>query len=233
MKEMIKKQLRRLQRVVHPVDNIIDLSERVHIEREYISYMGLERTGRSREALLSTLEKGCRALDDLGIVYWLGRGTLLGWYRDGNFLPGEIDLDVDVYTDQSLFAIVKHMPFEVMYVCSHQKSGKFTQLVFLDPDNDVIFDLCFYENEGGEIVNRLAPGDFFLPASVPDNLKAIDIDSRSYPVPDPEWYCRYWYGDGWKTPKKYRDEWVSNYKTDCSGFKEMPDNELRLMKYYE
>ena len=62
------------------------------------------------EELGSTLNKGCDVLEELGIPYWLGRGTLLGLHRDGKFIPGDNDIDVGVLGGEMALEIIKKMP---------------------------------------------------------------------------------------------------------------------------
>ena len=54
-----------------------------------------------REAFLKEGENALRefvnCMNNEGITYWLEFGSLLGAYRDGAFVPNELDLDVGVY----------------------------------------------------------------------------------------------------------------------------------------
>ena len=38
-------------------------------------------------------------LDSEGVTFWLSAGTLLGAYRDGDFIPGDDDIDIDSYEE--------------------------------------------------------------------------------------------------------------------------------------
>lgn len=37
------------------------------------------------------------ALTTAGVDWWMTDGTLLGWYRDGDFIPGDSDIDIGFY----------------------------------------------------------------------------------------------------------------------------------------
>lgn len=43
------------------------------------------------------LKTFAKCMDDNGITYWLEFGTLLGVYRDGDFVPNEMDIDVGLF----------------------------------------------------------------------------------------------------------------------------------------
>jgi len=210
-------------------------SSRLFLDREYVNYHNIEKRDRTREEMLRCMEDGCRILDQLGLDYWLGRGTLLGLHRDKTFLPGDKDIDIDVYSEKSLFEIVRNMPahFEVMVVATDEQTALFQQLYFLDRRADIIFDIWFYHQEDDQIVSRMGPGSFRFPRSVVDNLTTLNIDGRNYPVPDPEWFCQYWYGKDYREPKHYSEDWVPHYERDCQGFTREPSFKTRVIKFYE
>lgn len=54
-------------------------------------------TQETKDGAIKNLFDFCDILDELGIVYWLDGGTLLGAYRDHDFCDGDED-DVDVFT---------------------------------------------------------------------------------------------------------------------------------------
>ena len=48
------------------------------------------------------LLKNCTsALDSVGVVYWLEFGTLLGYYREGDFISHDYDIDIGTYYENS------------------------------------------------------------------------------------------------------------------------------------
>jgi len=203
------------------------------IDREYMDLRSVDQRGRSTASLLKTIEVGCSVLEALNVEYWVARGTLLGWYRNGDFLPGDIDIDIDVHTERHVFDILRQMPFEVILATTHQQTGRFMQLAFMDRETNVIFDLFFYHDEGGEMVSRIHAGRLSLPKSVLTNLSTMRIGSCEYPVPDPEWYCTYWYGPGWRVPCTYAEDAVWDaYERDCRGFLRTPGNRLERIIYF-
>ena len=192
----------------------------------YKEYYDLNKTKQKKfsfEELNYTLNKGMRVLKKLGVVSWVGRGTLLGPYRDGAFPELDKDVDVSVYTDKHVYDIIKHLPFEIMARATLFE-GKYHQLVFLDTETEVIFDLWFYHESEGKLFHKDALGDFWLPKEILMKLQNFRIGENTYTVPEPEWYLAYWYGPNWRTPVHYSgDEWIEEYERDCTGFDRKKD----------
>ena len=184
--------------------------------REYIEYDAIDKGTRNRDDLIRTMVKGCNVLEDLGVKYSLGRGSILGFYRDNDFLPKDIDIDIDVFADREVYEIIRKMPFEILFVSSCR--GRYMQLGFIDRPTDIIFDIWFYHEQDSIMTNRNYFGHFWLPSEKIASLRTMDIFGRSYPVPDPEWYCDFWYGKNWRTPKSYGKDWSIAYREDCKGF---------------
>jgi len=161
--------------------------------------------------------KGCNVLETIGVKYWISRGSLLGFYRDNDFLPNDIDIDVSIFTDVDVYLIIKKMPFEVLFVTNC--NGRYMQIAFWDPQTKVIFDIWFYHESNNKIYARNFFGYFWLPKNKIDNLIKFTFQNRDYPVPDPEWFCSFWYGENWRTPKRYMTaDWTIPYREDCKGF---------------
>lgn len=184
---------------------------------EYINYDLVDKGPRDRKALIHTMQKGCRVLDELGAKYWLGRGSVLGLHREKGFLPSDIDIDIDLAGDEELYRIFQKLPFELLLVtvCN----GRHQQCAFIDPDTKVVFDIwVYYSHDAGVMTNRNYYGYFWLPEILKENLSLYEFDGGMYPVPNLEWYCEFWYGENWRTPKKYGDDWSVDYRKDCKGF---------------
>ncbi|MBI4929789.1 MAG: hypothetical protein HY841_03430 [Bacteroidetes bacterium] len=162
------------------------------------------------------MNKGFDVLDKLGVKYSLGRGLILGFHRDGKFLPNDIDIDIDIFGDKQVYEIIKNMPFEMLLLSSC--NGRYMQLAFLDRETNVIFDILFYYTEGNRVVNRNVYGYFWMPVEKIKNMSAITINNKSYPSLDPEWFCNFWYGEDWKKPQKYNADWTIDYRRNCKGF---------------
>jgi len=199
--------------------------------REYIDYSLIEKGKRQRKDLIRTMLKGCMVLEEIGVKYWLGRGTLLGFHRDNNFLPSDIDIDISIYTDKDVYKIIQKMPFEVLYVTNCR--GRYMQLAFWDSETKVIFDIWFYHYSSRKLYNRNLFGYFWLPSNQFDRLTSRNIEGRDYPIPDPEWYCQFWYGKNWRKPKKYSEDWSIDYRKDCKGFIFKGSKNITYIHYYK
>lgn len=184
--------------------------------RLYKDYGKIDKSPRSKEALLSCMERGFKALDEIGVKYSVGRGLILGFHRDGEFLPNDIDIDIDVFGDQDVYKIIKYLPFELLLLTSYK--GKYMQLAFLDKETDVIFDVLFYHKEEDKYVHKNSYGYFWLPVKNVLDTTEIEIYGNKYPSLQPEWFCNFWYGENWRTPQTYDKDWTVNYRRDCKGF---------------
>jgi phosphorylcholine metabolism protein LicD len=191
-------------------------SESAIQKRLYLDYDKIDKEGIGKNGLKISLLKVNKVLNDLEINYSVGRGTLLGIYRDHAFIKGDNDIDIDIFDDRYLYDIASIMPFDL--VMTTIINGKYQQLVMRDNETGVLIDFWFYENRGSEYVYRNEHGYFSLPERKVKNVGKIVFENNSLHSFDPEWYCRYWYGENWKNPLKYTSSWVDHYETVCTAF---------------
>jgi hypothetical protein len=199
--------------------------------REYIEYDLIDKGKRKREDMVKTMVKGCSVLEEIGVKYWLGRGSLLGFHRDNDFMPSDIDIDIGVYSDKDVYNIIRAIPFDIVLVTSSR--GHYMQLAFIDRDTNVIFDIWFYHEKERRLYSRNFFGFFVLPADKFEQLRFINFNAHEYPVPDPDWYCQFWYGDNWRTPKKYGKDWTIDYRKDCKAFVYTGVKNIRSINYFK
>jgi len=199
--------------------------------REYINYNTIDKNTRKPEDMFKTMAKGCSVLEEIGVKYWIGRGSLLGFHRDNKFLPSDIDIDIDVYSDKEIYKIIKKMPFDILLITSNR--GHYMQLAFLDRDTNVIFDIWFYHERDQKLYSRNFFGYFWLPVDRFSKFDSIQFNDREYPVPNPDWYCQYWYGENWRIPKKYGEDWTIDYRKDCKAFVYAGVKNLTSIQYYK
>lgn len=183
---------------------------------EYISYENLNKKI-DHEAVLLTLQKGINVLNSLKIDFIVSRGSLLGLNRGGKFLPGDNDIDIDIFSDEHYYKIIKAMPFEI--ILTTISNGNFMQLSFLDNETDAIFDIWFYHKKKNKYTHRNFFGNFWLPIDKSQKVINYNYNNINFPVyEDVNWYCNFWYGDNWRIPKTYTGHWTDSYKIDCKGF---------------
>ena len=200
--------------------------------REYFDVYKRFKKNYTNDELELTLNKGCDVLNKLNVKYWIGRGTLLGFYRNGEFLPKDNDIDIDVFTDKDVYKIIHELPFEIY--CTTILDGRYHKVQCFDDETKILFDLWFYHLSENRIINRDLCGRFSLPSTIPDNLTTFNYKGRSFPVPDPEWYMNYWYGKNWKNPISYEElgHWSNTYERDCSGFEKTTWDHQKTIFYY-
>lgn len=225
MRKYIKKVFNLAQRI------FLFMQPDIFYNRNYIDYNSLGRQPRSFEAQKEILHKGLGVLDKLGIQYSIGRGTLLGIYRDGKFVEGDMDIDIDVFKDDDVFRIIKEMPFELLLVT--ECNGKYQQIAFYDKKTDMVFDIWFYNLEKGNYINRNFKGNFILPKEKVENLSRISYGGIEYLSLEPEWFCLYWYGKNWRTPVHYNEPWYKYYRKECSAFSYKRNPIVNHFQYYK
>jgi phosphorylcholine metabolism protein LicD len=153
-------------------------------------------------------------LEDLGIVFWLEGGTLLGAYRDNDFCADDED-DVDLSTWYNYAYLIpeiirraekKGFTLHNLYR-DHRRPEFAPQLAF--KKDKLKIDLIFYEKQKdkavGFVFKKHTKGFEGIPRVVPvqyfELLDVITFYKNEYNCPyDIEGYLEYLYGD-WKTPR--------------------------------
>ena len=144
------------------------------------------------------LKKIDSILKKLGVKYYLGFGTALGFYRDKDFIPQDTDID---------FCLLNGDPAEILeevlkagYTLIRKvKDDKIHQLAFWGEDK-FILDLCFFYKEGDEWFTKAGVGMFRDKIDIIGEPQDLDTKYGSFPIPEKiEDYLEVRYGD-WKTP---------------------------------
>ena len=157
------------------------------------------------------LDEGMRLLKDQKV--WLSAGTLLGFHRDGGFIPHDTDIDVgllahwDMPPDQiDIVHVMKGFdPIRIMH-----REHRVMQIAFVK--NKAIFDIYFfYEGWKPDLaVNLNDAGQMEKPLRFLDPLGTITHRGVAYPTPHPiEEYLEYRYGD-WRTPTDSKVAWYQD-----------------------
>lgn len=139
-------------------------------------------------------------------------GTALGLYREGKFIAGDNDIDIDLLNfTRPLNLIIKFLTngFSIgrfVYAKKHVQ-----QISFFDKSN-VVVDIIFWrENKSTQIVNYVEP-DYIRTQDVKHfyNKTFLMFNGEVIPLPgDIENWLVSRYGDDWRTPKGSNVDWKS------------------------
>lgn len=134
------------------------------------------------------------------VNYWLSAGTLLGAYREGDFITGDTDIDVEMCGDVDgvILAIDKLAPrYRNLWTAGKNKIR--IQAMWKFPNN-TLFDLYIYHREPRGLVSYTPYSDQEI--VYPHDLKksTIMFHGRRFPCWEPERYLTYVYGKDWRIP---------------------------------
>ncbi len=134
-------------------------------------------------------------------------GTLLGFVREGDFIPGDDDFDAGYISHKNSAAEVKVETMQLVvdlvlagFTCSFNRNGRLFRLRLKDDVPDVHLDIRPVWYEDGHI---WAHKQARLPLGVEDFLPVESGELRGVPVDIPhhsENFLEAYYGKGWKVP---------------------------------
>lgn len=133
--------------------------------------------------------------------YFISGGTLLGLYRDGDFIDGDTDIDIDVLGydgigEDLLNTFGGHMD---LIRTGHYKKRPM-QMAFMY--KWTIFDVWVFWREDYSVVNHNDMGVMKVPVWFYEHSENIETKYGNFRAPGPiDKYLIYRYGD-WKTPSK-------------------------------
>lgn len=135
-------------------------------------------------ALREQLRMTSGLLAAYNITYWLDYGALLGWWKHGDLLPWDHDIDLNVYyADQSL---VREL---LRWVYSPMWDGKYRHLDENRPVDVFFWSTCNHDPE--QLCRRFFDFDFSLHETFPKRLALLTHDNitlEHIPVVIPQLY---------------------------------------------
>jgi hypothetical protein len=186
-----------------------------HLKSVFLGLLGIKRTGHEepipKEVVVRNLLDARSILVSLNIRFWLTDGTLLGYFREGDIIGHDRDIDlglmIDAYSDEIVPAF-RRQGFDVKYVLGEKKLG--LELSFIRERVNV--DLFFFYREGSRLwhgcwegIDKGRKRNLIKYYYEPFELKEIEFFGASFNVPaDTLKYVETKYGEGWQTPVK---EW--------------------------
>tara|TARA_B100000965_G_scaffold405264_1_gene438631 strand:- start:1846 stop:2493 length:648 start_codon:yes stop_codon:yes gene_type:complete len=166
------------------------------------------------------LSEGCKIIKSQNLKFRLTDGTILGIYRDGEFIKHDNDMDIDVLVDKSLDEKKIEKFFNSNGFLIGRKvfyKNKIQQIAFFNIESLDIFDIIFWYKKEKSIYNysernfeRIQELKFF------ENLPIIDFMNKKYPIPSlTKKWLKMRYGKHWNIPKKSKGDW----KEECFDMK--------------
>lgn len=143
-------------------------------------------------------------LKELKIKYFLSCGTALGLYRDGNFIPWDDEIDIDIYSEIFIPRMeeMKEKFINHNFIARLTSRGKTSKMSVFKKGVKVAMGAIYDNNEGYRCDSyQKFPIDFY------ENAVQFELGGVNFTLPGPlDKYLTFYYGD-WKTPiKSYNPE---------------------------
>lgn len=142
--------------------------------------------------------------DENNIKFFLSCGTLLGAYRDNDFIGHDFDLDLGIFEDdkQAFLNLIPILDSKGIKLCNEWR-GVFYTLIYKGITCD--FNI-FYKALFPYSLYYIGVGEFhFVPRKYIKELKTYKFLGENFWIPtDPEGYLSYLYGKNWRIPQKGR-----------------------------
>jgi hypothetical protein len=158
-----------------------------------------------------TLLRGLSLLKKSNLDVFIHMGTALGFFRDGDFIPDDTDVDVAVLADFDHYKHLLRIPdrmrallqFEPIRTMKYE--GRPMQYAFRDPQNSAIFDIYFLylDMDPGQVTNVNTYGFMRYPRKLFEE-PCVNFKTKYGPMPalsEMEAYLEYHYGDDWRIPR--------------------------------
>ena len=185
---------------------------------------------------------GVEVLSDLaeifkrrGIPAYAIYGTLLGFVRDGGFMPHDDDIDVGIIPgrgwdakrlvkvlmeEENGFSFMRSLIYngvvdEVTMI--HKKVP--VDFFFYEDDGEWFYQHCYYYQKGEHYPNDKANSVYKLPQLRHSDIKLLDVMGVKFPVPmKAEEECEDHYGVNWRVPDPVYDGEFNPKFTRMPGF---------------
>ena len=140
-------------------------------------------------------------LRSINVDSWLTDGTLLGYYREGDFISHDIDVDLGVRSVQwspKILTLMESNDFETI----RQEGTIDNGLEYSFVKDGVCIDFFFFYSDGHRVWHSAWLKGLQLKFYYPDfALKEIEFLGKKFKVPeDEEVFLKLKYGGGWRVP---------------------------------
>jgi len=158
------------------------------------------------------LKKIIYHLSSLNLKYSISKGTLLGLYRDKQILPNDIDIDIDIFSIESVYKLINNTNYQIYRTMVYK--GLYTNIVFYDIENQLLIDFAVFNDK----FNYTPHGSFVINKDIFDSITQRSFSGIEMCIYEPEYYLKLWYGKDWRVPKTYKKNWTYYYKKNCKLF---------------
>jgi phosphorylcholine metabolism protein LicD len=154
----------------------------------------------------------------INLPTFLAAGTALGIYRQNDFIPGDLDVDLGIYrynfTPIMHDTLIKELAnidctfkgYECKAFEPKLEPNYIPYVIkFWTPIAHVNIDFWIYEERKNEYYHRGWLGYFYFLKETLDTLDEIEFAGMQLKIPhNPELYLENMYGKDWKIPKKMK-----------------------------
>ena len=160
--------------------------------KEYISHdFTAKNLSPSSENKQKALLKITSDLHKLKIDYSISKGTLLGLSRNNKFIKNDIDIDIDIFSE-NIFELIKLTKFDVFRTINF--NGRLTNIVLFDRKNKMLIDIAIYLKYGNLYINHFPKGEFILNENLVKSISYKVFNNISISSYISEDYLSLWYG---------------------------------------
>jgi len=146
-------------------------------------------------------------LDSEGVAFWLSAGTLLGAYRDGDFIPWDDDIDIDSYEEYLVPKIseIRQKFLDLDFVVRLPKKKQGVKMNIYRYKQKVSIDGLFLDPSYKNNKFRLSRS-YRFPRKFYETPGILEFKGMEFRVPAPiEDFLQHVYGKSWKKPIKSYD----------------------------
>jgi phosphorylcholine metabolism protein LicD len=145
-------------------------------------------------------------LDDNNIEFFLDYGTLLGAYRDNQFIPHDTDIDISIYDYENIHTITNNEELKKYNLQTVRKEKELYSLKLINFKGELLHNKLQYDNEIYIDIYKV----YFQPTTT-----LYKFYNTKFNIPtNTDKYLEHMYGDTWKTPIKGKHgQWPSSSKT--------------------
>lgn len=141
-----------------------------------------------------------KILEEEGINLYLSGGTLLGVYRDGDFIKWDPDVDMDVLYEElePKFKMVRDKLIRLGYIV--RAIDTYSKMkINVYHGGEKVGILAMYLSEDGKTRYRYI---YKWPADVYKDSQKIEFRGLEFDTPNIEGYLNHTYGVDWRIPKR-------------------------------